>query len=126
MDMLNPRNLRNVWCMAPTEHPRMKSKMKSTQPFPETLLSLMEMQEISRRGLAKRCQQRDGWGTHSSISDMLHGKLRPSVSAIESIAGALGVSPETFAEYRLAQARARLDPEQVGLERALKNLAAFG
>jgi hypothetical protein len=43
---------------------------------------------------------------------------------MELIARACGVDPNYFAEHRLAVAMRELDPEEVGLERALRNLNA--
>jgi transcriptional regulator with XRE-family HTH domain len=95
--------------------------MKSTQPFVETLRSLLDLQDISGRELARRCE-RDGWGSVSMIAALLRGEVRASRKAMESIASALSVTPDTFAEYRLLEARRALDPEVVGLEQALANL----
>jgi transcriptional regulator with XRE-family HTH domain len=46
----------------------------------------------------------------------------PSAATLERIARALDVPPEEFPEYRLAQARDRLDDRLVGLDRALAAL----
>lgn len=95
--------------------------MESNKPFPETLANIMAMQDVGHRELARRCKARD-WGSHATINSLVAGTLRPSVKAMEAIAVALQIRPETFAEYRLAIARRKLDPEVVGLKQALKNL----
>jgi transcriptional regulator with XRE-family HTH domain len=56
------------------------------------------------------------------IAALLRGEVRASRKAMQSIAAALSVSPETFAEYRLLEARRQLDPEVAGLESALATL----
>jgi hypothetical protein len=44
---------------------------------------------------------------------------------IAAVSDALNVPPETFAEYRLADARNSFDPRVVPLEQALTTLAAW-
>lgn len=48
----------------------------------------------------------------------------PSITLMDLVAEVLGISPQTFAEYRLAQARAALDETRVGIDAALAALAA--
>lgn len=47
----------------------------------------------------------------------------PSMALMWSVAAALDVDAEVFAEYRVELARAQLDPAGVGLERAARNAA---
>lgn len=96
--------------------------MESSRPFHETLTGLLEVMDIGQRELARRTALH-GWGSHTTIGRLTQNELKPSLQAMEQIAYALGVPPETFAEYRLGKARAKLDPAQVGLKAALKNLA---
>lgn len=96
--------------------------MQSTKPFSETLVAILEMSGVSQRELARRTQQRDEWGSPMTVSLLLKEEIRPTIWAMEAIAGALGVSPDTFAEYRLATVRVSLDPLEVPLEKALENL----
>jgi transcriptional regulator with XRE-family HTH domain len=96
--------------------------MKSTKPFPETLKSLMEMQEVGHRELTRRCEAH-GWGSLGTINRLVNGELRPTQRAMAAVARALNEPPETFAEYRLGAMRERLDPEAVGLPKALRALA---
>jgi len=66
--------------------------------------------------------------TGSWISALKRGKRPLAPEILEGIAGALGVEPTVFPEYRLAIARRELDPSEppkgVGLEQALQNLTA--
>ena len=92
------------------------------KPFPEALQAILEEQEVSQRELVRRCKA-NGWGSLWTINALVHGELRPTMPAMEAVAKALHVRPEHFAEYRLAEARRRLDPEEVGVESALRYLA---
>jgi transcriptional regulator with XRE-family HTH domain len=94
----------------------------SSQPFPVALSSLMADEDLSARQLAKRTRRRSAWGSGTTIDHLLNRKMKPSRRALETISAALNVSPDYFAEYRLLKARDLLDPEEVGLERALRNL----
>jgi transcriptional regulator with XRE-family HTH domain len=91
----------------------------SNKPFTAAAKELLEELEISQRELARRTQAH-GWGHTSTVNFLVRGDMKPGPRAIEQIARALEVPPEHFAEYRLAKARAALDPKYVGLERALK------
>jgi transcriptional regulator with XRE-family HTH domain len=97
----------------------------STRPFGEALRVLMERDGLTYRGLADVTRELDGRGlTHAHINMLAKGRDRPSLRAMELIAGACGVDPDYFAEYRLATAMRELDPTEVGLEQALANLNA--
>src|SRR5438874_2151017 len=97
----------------------------STKPFGEALRVLMEEAGLSYRELAERTRALDGRGmTHAHINMLANGHDKPSMRAMELVAGACGVEPEYFAEYRLAAAMRELDPTEMGLEQALENLNA--
>lgn len=97
----------------------------SEKPFGESLRRLMSERNLTYRGLADAIGELDERGmTHAHINMLANGHDRPSVRAMELIAKACGVEPDYFAEYRLAVAMRELDPEEVGLERALENLNA--
>ena len=97
----------------------------SDRPFGDALRELMSERGFSYRSLAERTRQMDGRGiTHAHINMLANGHDRPSVRAMELIAGACDVAPDYFAEYRLAAAMRELDPAEVGLEQALENLNA--
>jgi len=91
------------------------------KPFGEALSELLDNYEMSLRELTRRCRS-NGWGNLTTIAKLSHGEIRPSMRAMENIAKALAIRSETFADYRLAAARQRLDPRAVGLKKALKNL----
>jgi transcriptional regulator with XRE-family HTH domain len=98
--------------------------MRSNKPFDETLRQLLDLEGISGRELSRRTMKQSRWGSVPTISRLVKGDLAPSIKAMESIASALNVLPETFAEYRLWKARDKLDASRVGLKMALRNLAA--
>jgi hypothetical protein len=79
---------------------------------------------LSYRGLADAIRKFDEKGiTHAHLNMLANGHDKPSMRAMELIARACSVSPEYFAEYRLAVAMRELDPSVVGLEQALENLS---
>jgi transcriptional regulator with XRE-family HTH domain len=97
----------------------------SEKPFGESLRALMEERGLTYRGLADAIGEVDDRGmTHAHINMLANGHDRPSIRAMELIAKACEIDPTYFAEYRLAIAMRELDPEEVGLERALANLNA--
>jgi len=97
----------------------------STRPFGESLRALMDARSLTYRGLAEATRRLDGKGiTHAHINMLANGHDKPSMRAMELIAQACEVPPSYFAQYRLAVAMRDLDPEQVGLDRALENLSA--
>lgn len=97
----------------------------SSEPFGKALRALMEARGLSYRGLAEAIRGIDEKGiTHAHLNMLANGHDKPSLRAMELIAQACGVEPEYFAEYRLAVAMRELDPNVVGLERALENLNA--
>jgi transcriptional regulator with XRE-family HTH domain len=98
---------------------------QSEKPFGESLRTLMQERGFTYRGLADAIGELDDRGmTHAHINMLANGHDRPSIRAMELIAKACGIDPDYFAEYRLAIAMRELDPEEVGLERALQNLNA--
>ena len=97
----------------------------STQPFGDALRTLMNERGLSFRGLAEEISKIDHQGiTHAHLNMLANGHDKPSMRAMELIARVCDVSPEFFAEYRLAVAMRELDPGIVGLEQALENLNA--
>jgi transcriptional regulator with XRE-family HTH domain len=96
--------------------------MTTTKPFREALMDVLAEQDLSQRELIRRTRK-NGWGSTGGITNILNSDLGPSMRAMEEIARALQIKPEHFAEYRLAKARESLDPQVVGLRRALRNLS---
>ena len=85
----------------------------------------MEARGLSYRGLADAIGRLDDRGmTHAHLNMLANGHDKPSIRAIELISSACDVSPDYFAEYRLAMAMRELDPAVVGLDQALANLNA--
>jgi len=77
----------------------------------------MEARGLTYRELAQATRELDERGiTHAHINMLANGHDRPSVGAMRVIAQACGVTPDYFAEYRLAEAMRELDPAEVGLE----------
>lgn len=97
----------------------------SEQPFGAALRALMSSRSVTFRQLADLTQELDGKGmTRAHINMLATGRDLPSIRAMELIAKACDVGPDYFAEYRLKVAMRELDPAEVGLEQALKNLDA--
>jgi transcriptional regulator with XRE-family HTH domain len=97
----------------------------TAKPFGEALRALMDARGLTYRGLAEATRELDGKGiTHAHINMIANGHDKPSIRAMELIAGACHVEPDYFAEHRLAVAMRELDPDEVGLEQALENLNA--
>lgn len=59
---------------------------------------------------------------YETFRKALAGERPPHSLLIETVSEALGVSPEFFAEHRLAEARSAFDPKAVGHEAAMANL----
>lgn len=95
----------------------------TNRPFAAALDDLLAERDWSNRHLAVTTRQRFDWGSHGTINFLINGELAPSRRAMEVIAAVLEIQPRYFAEYRLLQARDQLDPERVGLDDALANLA---
>ncbi len=96
----------------------------SDKPFGEALRALMNDRALTYRSLAEMTRALDGRGvTRAHLNMLANGHDRPSMRVMELIAGACGVEPAYFAEYRLAAAMRELDPAKVGLEQALENLS---
>jgi len=101
--------------------------MRSNRPFRETVAHLMEMSDISRRELVRRGKRHERPMSLGAVNSVLRGDAKPSIGVIEFVAAALLIEPETFAEYRMWQARRLFDPtdDDVGFDMALKNLQAL-
>jgi transcriptional regulator with XRE-family HTH domain len=97
----------------------------SMKPFGEALRALMDARGLSYRGLAEAIGRLDDRGmTHAHLNMLANGHDKPSMRAMELISRACGIEPDYFAEYRLIMAMRELDPDVVGLDRALENLNA--
>jgi transcriptional regulator with XRE-family HTH domain len=95
-------------------------------PVADAIRALRNKREWSDRQFSEQVKRiYPDWGSPTLLSDYQTGKLPVSMTAMERLANVFGIEPELFADYRLAVARAQLDPEQVGLKIALKNLDRF-
>jgi len=59
---------------------------------------------------------------YETLRKAIAGERSPSASLIETVAQVVGVRPEYFIEYRLAEALRQFDPNEVGFETARDNL----
>ena len=62
---------------------------------------------------------------YETLRKAVAGERPAGISLIETVAKTLGIGPDFFVEYRLAQAQRAFDPGEVGFERAVKNLRAW-
>jgi hypothetical protein len=60
--------------------------------------------------------------SYESLRKAVTQERDPGVKIMEEVARGLGVSPDIFWEYRLAQAQRAFDPREVGMEAAYRNL----
>ena len=90
----------------------------STEPFGPTIERLMDDTGTTYRGLADRTGLSAGYLNH-----LVHGNRPvPSNDVMESLAGALGVDPEHFREYRLRVVTERLESKPDLIDRLYKRL----
>lgn len=102
--------------------------METTNPFPLALRELLiENDHVTQRG-------KPNWAAFASELEGFHyetlrraatGRRAPSLPMIEECARALRLRPEYFLEYRIHLAQRDFDPEAVGIDRALANLALW-
>lgn len=96
----------------------------TNKSFPDALAELLAERDWSGRQLSRQTKEDGQKGlSHPTVAMLLRGDLEPSVNAMEVIAKALRIQPKVFAEYRLEQARERLNWRRVGVPAALKALA---
>ena len=102
--------------------------MESIRPFSVTLRDLVVENDYVTRAnkpnwaaLASELQ-----GVHyETLRQVATGRRRPTPRLMEECARVLRVRPESFLEYRIYLAQRDFDPESVGLERVLDNLARW-
>ncbi len=91
----------------------------SEEPFGPTMERLMEETGLTYRGLAAKTSLSAGYLNH-----VVHGNRPvPSNAIVERLAGALGVEPEHFLEYRLRVITDRLERMPDLIDRLYKRLA---
>ena len=91
----------------------------SEDPFGATIERLMDETGVTYRGLAAKTNLSAGYLNH-----LVHGNRPvPSNEVIERLAGALGVEPEHFREYRLRVITDRLEQLPAMIDRLYKQLS---
>ena len=90
----------------------------STEPFGPTVERLMAETGITYRALADKTKLSAGYLNH-----LVHGNRPvPSNDVVKTLAGALGVEPEHFREYRLRVITDRLEALPDMIDRLYKRL----
>jgi transcriptional regulator with XRE-family HTH domain len=90
----------------------------SEEPFGPTVERLMEQAGVTYRGLAAKTGLSAGYLNH-----LVHGNRPvPSNDVVETLAGALGVAPEHFREYRLRVITERLEAMPELIDRLYRRL----
>jgi transcriptional regulator with XRE-family HTH domain len=90
----------------------------STEPFGPTIERLMDETGMTYRGLADKTGLSAGYLNH-----LVHGNRPvPSNDVMQTLAGALGVEPEHFREYRLRMITDRLEAMPEMIDRLYKRL----
>src|SRR5437773_320692 len=90
-----------------------------SEPFGDAIERLMNESGVTYRGLAAKTDLSAGYLNH-----LVHGNRPvPSNEVIERLAGALGVEPEHFLEYRLRVITERLEKLPAMIDRLYKQLS---
>ena len=90
----------------------------SEEPFGPTVERLMGENGVTYRGLADLTKLSAGYLNH-----LVHGNRPvPSNDVVQTLAGALGVEPEHFREYRLRVITERLEAMPDMIDRLYKRL----
>ena len=90
----------------------------STEPFGPTVERLMTETGVTYRALADKTKLSAGYLNH-----LVHGNRPvPSNDVVKTLAGALGVEPEHFREYRLRVITERLEALPDMIDRLYKRL----
>jgi transcriptional regulator with XRE-family HTH domain len=94
----------------------------SEEDFGATVERLMGETGLTYRALANQTDLSAGYLNH-----LVHGNRPvPSNDVVEKLAGAFGVEPEHFREYRLRVITDRLEAMPGMIDRLYKRLAALG
>jgi transcriptional regulator with XRE-family HTH domain len=106
----------------------MSSSWSTSVPFEARFAELRKARGVSLRRVAQRTKEIDTTGkglSPSYLGALATGTQPPSSQALQLIAEALDVSPNTFVEYRLASVRAAFDERQIGVAEAARHLEIF-
>jgi transcriptional regulator with XRE-family HTH domain len=96
-------------------------KMHTDEPVTAALKPLMRARGLTFRGLADLTQAHDDDGrgvTFAYLCALTSGREYPSRRSLELIATSLGIEPDYFPEYRLAELRDELNGREVGFQAA--------
>jgi transcriptional regulator with XRE-family HTH domain len=97
---------------------RPRRRKFSEEPFGTTVERLMAERGVTYRGLAEQTKLSAGYLNH-----LVHGNRPvPSDDVIKTLAGALGVEPEHFREYRLRVITERLEAMPELIDRLYRRL----
>lgn len=58
----------------------------SDKRFADELYAQIQERDMSVREFARQCHKRTGWGSHSTVNALIHGRLEPSLEAMEACA----------------------------------------
>ena len=95
-----------------------RKRRYSTEPFGSTIQALMADSDTTYRALAERAGLSAGYLNH-----IVHGNRPvPSNDVIQTLAGALGVEPEHFREYRIRVITEKLEEMPDLVDRLFKRL----
>ena len=96
----------------------MRRRRFSVEPFGPTIERLMDETGVTYRGLAAKTDLSAGYLNH-----LVHGNRPvPSTEVVARLAGALGVEPEHFREYRLRVITDKLEQLPAMIDRLYKQL----
>ena len=99
----------------------MPKHRQTDEPITATLRPLMNERQLTFGALAGRKRENDDEGrrvTFAYLCALTSGREHPSRRSLELIAVSLGMAPDYFPEYRLAQLRDELNPKRAGFHAA--------
>lgn len=110
-----------------TRTTKKKVVVESRQSFGEVLRDLLISHGCTTSGIgnpdwAGFAQDLGDAVSYESLRKAVTSEREPGLKIMEAVAEALGIKPDIFWEYRLAQARRCFDPREVGAAEAYKNL----
>jgi transcriptional regulator with XRE-family HTH domain len=100
----------------------------TSKPFSEALRELLLERDYATQtgkpNWTAFAEQLDGIH-YETLRKTVAGDRQPTLKLIEHCARALAITPDYFAEYRLALAQRELDIDAVGFQQALRNLQTW-
>ena len=95
--------------------------MGDAKPYRQVVEEFAAERGMSIRAVARLIKAKTDWGTQTALW-LYMNKESPTRKALVNTARAFNIEPEVIQEYRLLKARDQLDPDRVGLRKALANL----